>query len=142
MILVTGPTGSGKSTLLSAAIRSLVEDENANEKVLEYSAPVEYVYDRVSMPSSVVFQTEVGRHLRPKDAHDEGSLFAYAVRNALRRKPTIILIGEARDRATIQASVEAALTGHLLFTTMHTIGVGETLRRAVTPFPDRTSTRL
>src|SRR3546814_8275603 len=75
------------------------------------------------MPSSIVFQTEVGRHLRPKDAHDEGSLFAYAVRNALRRKPTIILIGEARDRATIQASVEAALTGHLLFTTMHTIGV-------------------
>lgn len=135
MILVTGPTGSGKSTLLSAAIRSLVEGEDANEKVLEYSAPVEYVYDRVEMPSSVVFQTEVGRHLRPKGSADEESLFAYAVRNALRRKPTIILIGEARDRATIQASVEAALTGHLLFTTMHTIGVGETLRRAVTPFP-------
>src|SRR3546814_16348367 len=87
------------------------------------------------MPSSIVFQTEVGRHLRPKDAHDEGSLFAYAVRNALRRKPTIILIGEARDRATIHASVEAALTGHLLFTTMHTIGVGATLRSAVPPFP-------
>src|SRR3546814_504353 len=87
MILVTGPTGSGKSTLLSAAIRSLVEGEDANEKVLEYSAPVEYVYDRVSMPSSVVFQTEVGRHLRPKDTYDDGSLFAYAVRTALRRKP-------------------------------------------------------
>src|SRR3546814_13513823 len=101
MILVTGPTGSGKSTLLSAAIRSLVEDENANEKVLEYSAPVEYVYDRVSMPSSIVFQTEVGRHLRPKDAHDEGSLFAYAVRNAPRRNQ----IGKAPSRERVCQSV-------------------------------------
>lgn len=136
MVLVTGPTGSGKSTLLSSGIRMLVERADANEKILEYSKPVEYVYDKVDMPSSVVFQTEVGRHLRPR-GHEAGeeSEFAHCVRNALRRKPTIILIGEARDKATIQASVEAALTGHLLFSTMHTIGVAETLRRAVMPFP-------
>src|SRR3546814_16954187 len=59
MILVTGPKASGTSTLLSAALRSLVEDENANETVLEYSAPVDYVYDRVSMPSATLFTTKV-----------------------------------------------------------------------------------
>lgn len=139
MILVTGPTGSGKSTLLSSGIRMLVERPDGNEKVLEYSAPIEYVYDGVEMPSSLVFQTHAGRDLRPRgEDKDERSIFAYSVRNALRRKPTIIVIGEARDKATIEASVEAALTGHLLFSTMHTIGVGETLRRAVMPFPDDT----
>lgn len=137
MVLVTGPTGSGKSTLLSAGIRMLIEKEDANEKILEYSKPIEYVYDKVDAPSSVVFQTEVGRHLRPRSSghSDEESEFAHCVRNALRRKPTCILIGEARDKATISGAVEAALTGHALYTTMHTIGVAETLRRAVMPFP-------
>lgn len=136
MVLVTGPTGSGKSTLLSSGIRMIIENPEANEKILEYSKPVEYVYDMVSHPSSSIFQTDVGKHLRPKSgSSDEESEFSYCVRNALRRKPTIILIGEARDKSTIQASVEAALTGHLLYTTMHTIGVAETLRRAVMPFP-------
>ena len=137
MVLITGPTGSGKSTLLSSGIRMIIEKPDANEKILEYSKPVEYVYDKVNSPSSVIFQTEVGKHLRKRgsSANDEESEFAYCVRNALRRKPTIILIGEARDKATIQASVEAALTGHVLYSTMHTIGVAETLRRAVMPFP-------
>jgi defect-in-organelle-trafficking protein DotB len=139
MVLVTGPTGSGKSTLLASIVAHIAEQKNANEKILEYSAPIEYVYDEVSMPNSVVAQTEVGRHLRPKteDAEGEGqaSLFAYCVRNALRRKPTIIIIGESRDKATITASTEAALTGHLLFSTVHTMGVPETLRRMVIPFP-------
>jgi defect-in-organelle-trafficking protein DotB len=136
LILVTGPTGSGKSTLLSSVIRMLIERPNGNEKVLEYSAPIEYIYDGVKMPSSVVFQTHAGRDLRPRGASDEHSIFAYCVRNGLRRKPTIIVIGEARDKATIEATVEAGLTGHLVFSTMHTIGVGETLRRATMPFPD------
>lgn len=135
MVLVTGPTGSGKSTLLSSGIRMIIEQKDANEKILEYSKPVEYVYDKVETPTSVVFQTEVGKHLRPRGITDEESEFAYCVRNALRRKPTIIMIGEARDKATIQASVEAALTGHVLYSTMHTIGVAETLRRAIMPFP-------
>ena len=138
MILVTGPTGSGKSTLLASIIRNLVEKRDANETILEFSSPIEYVYDEVDMPSSSIAQTEVGRHLRPRDDADrrnESSLFAYATRNALRRKPTIVLIGEARDKATIQGVVELALTGHLVYSTMHVIGVAETLRRAVQPFP-------
>jgi defect-in-organelle-trafficking protein DotB len=139
MCLVTGPTGSGKSTLLASIVAHICEQKSRHEKVLEYSAPIEYVYDEIDMPNSVVAQTEVGRHLRPKEADDESegqaSLFAYCVRNALRRKPTIIIIGESRDKATITASTEAALTGHLLYSTVHTMGVPETLRRMVIPFP-------
>src|SRR5690606_24879411 len=138
LVLVSSPTGSGKSTLLSSGIRMLVERPDGNEKVLEYSAPIEYVYDGVDMPSSIVHQTHAGRDLRPRgiEGGDEQSIFAYCIRNALRRKPTIIVVGEARDKATIEAAVMAGLTGHLVMTTMHTIGVGETLRRAVMPFPD------
>lgn len=138
LVLVTGPTGSGKSTLLSSGTRMLLENPNGNEKILEYSRPIEFVYDKIIMPSSSIHQVEVGKHLRPRDTsiHEENSVFAHATRNALRRKPTIIIIGEARDRATIEAVVEASLTGHLVYSTMHTIGVGETLRRAVMPFPE------
>lgn len=137
LTFVTGPTGSGKSTLLSSAVRMLVENPNGNEKVLEYSRPIEYVYDGLIMPSSIVHQVHAGKDLRPRDSDaDEGSIFAYCVRNALRRKPTVIVIGEARDKATIEASVEAGLTGHMVYTTMHTIGVAETLRRAIIPFPE------
>lgn len=139
LIIITGPTGSGKSTLLSSIIRKRVEEPDANEKVLEYSSPIEYVFDGIDMPSSSVFQSHAGRDLRPRgDDQSQEAIFAYCVRNALRRKPTIIVIGEARDKATIEAVVEASLTGHLVFTTMHTIGVGETLRRMVMPFPDDT----
>jgi defect-in-organelle-trafficking protein DotB len=85
-----------------------------------------------------VAQTEAGRHLRPpEDAErrNDMSIFAYCTRNALRRKPTIVIIGESRDKATIQGTVELALTGHLVYSTMHVIGVAETLRRAIQPFP-------
>ena len=136
MVLVTGPTGSGKSTLLASGIRMIVEKPDANEKVLEYSVPIENVYEGITMPSSSVFQTHAGIHLRPRNEAGIGSLFAYCIRNALRRNPTIIVIGESRDKATMEASVEAALTGHLLYTTMHTMGIGSTIRRAVMPFKD------
>ncbi len=135
MILVTGPTGSGKSTLLASIIREIAERPDAHATILEYSTPIEYVYDGLHLPSSVIAQTEVGRHLRNNDDDSLGAQYAHAVRNSLRRKPEIILIGEARDRATIEASVEAALTGHLLYSTMHVQGVAETLRRVVQPFP-------
>ena len=136
LVLVTGPTGSGKSTLLSSMIRHVVEKPDANEVVLEFSSPIEYVYDEVEMPSSMVAQTEVGRHLRPRDGdrNDHGALFANASRNALRRKPTVAVIGEARDKATIAGTVQLAMTGHVCYSTMHVIGVAETLRRAVQPF--------
>ena len=134
MIVVCGPTGSGKSTLLAATIRHLIE-RGASEKILEYSSPIEYVYDGLAGESTIVTQTEVGQHLRPPRYMEDMSPFAYAVRNALRRKPSIILIGEARDRETIEGCIEASLTGHLLYTTLHSTGVGECLPRMVKPFP-------
>lgn len=139
LVLVTGPTGSGKSTLLSSMIRNIIEKPDAHEKVLEFSSPIEYVYDGVIKPTSSVWQTEVGRHLVP---HTESgairsghSLFSHAVRNALRRAPSIIMIGETRDLATMEASMSAALTGHLVYSTLHNQSVPAAMRRIVQFFP-------
>ena len=125
LILVTGPTGSGKTTLLAAGCRMLIEREEGCGKMLTYEAPIEYVYDAISGPRSLVAQSEIPRHL---------PTFAAGVRNALRRKPNIILVGEARDRETVTAAIEAGQTGHLVFSTVHTIGVSATIRRMVSVF--------
>lgn len=126
IVYVTGATGSGKSTLLAAIIRKIIEDKESHRKVLTYESPIEFVYDEIQTTNAVVSQSEIPRHI--------GS-FALGVRNALRRKPRLILVGESRDAETISASLEAALTGHPVYTTLHTTGVAETLRRLVTSYP-------
>ena len=126
IVYVTGATGSGKTTLLAAIIRDLAEKTDSHRKILSYEAPIEFVYDTITMPSAIVSQSEIPRHLPS---------FAAGVRNALRRKPRLILVGEARDPETISASIEAALTGHPVYTTLHSNGVAETLRRLVNSFP-------
>ena len=126
VVYVTGATGSGKSTLLAAIIRDLVENPDSNRKVLTYEAPIEFVYDEIHMESAIVSQSEIPRNLPS---------FAAGVRNALRRKPRAILVGEARDKETISAVIEAAVTGHPVYTTLHTNGVAETIRRLVMTFP-------
>ena len=126
VVYVTGATGSGKSTLLAAIIRDITEAAESNRKVLTYEAPIEFVYDSVEKISSVVSQSEIPRHLPS---------FAAGVRNALRRKPRLILVGEARDPETIAAVMEAAMTGHPVYTTLHSNGVAETMRRLVITFP-------
>ncbi len=126
VVYVTGATGSGKSTLLAAIIRDIVEDIEGHRKVLTYESPIEFVYDAVQMPSSIVSQSEIPRHL---------PTFADGVRNALRRKPRLILVGECRDAETISAVIEAALTGHPVYTTLHSTGVAESIRRLVQTFP-------
>jgi len=125
LIFVTGPTGSGKTTLLAAGCRMLVERAQGCGKLLTYEAPIEYVYDAVVGPRSLVAQSEIPRHLPS---------FAAGVRNALRRKPSIILVGESRDRETVSAAIEAGQTGHLVFSTVHTIGVAATVRRIISVF--------
>lgn len=125
MVIVTGPTGSGKTTLLAAGIRMLMERPRGCGKIVCYESPIEYVYDAVKSPRSLISQTEVPRHLPD---------FARGVRNALRRKPNIILVGESRDKETISASIEAAQTGHLVFTTTHTTGVAATIQRMVSSY--------
>lgn len=126
VVYITGATGSGKSTLLASIIRSIAEDPESHRKVLTYEAPIEFVYDSIEKPSCIVSQSEIPRHL-PN--------FAAGVRNALRRKPRLILVGEARDPETIGAVMEAAMTGHPVYTTLHSNSVAETMRRLVTTFP-------
>lgn len=125
VVFITGATGSGKSTLLASIIRDLIENEDSNRKVLTYESPIEFVYDEIETTSAVVSQSEIPRHLPS---------FADGVRNALRRKPRLIMVGECRDSETISATLEAALTGHPVYTTLHTSGVAETMRRLVTSF--------
>lgn len=125
IVIVTGPTGSGKSTLLAAGNRMLLERPHGCGKMLTYESPIEYVYDTIRSPRSLVSQTEIPRHL---------PTFARGIRNALRRKPEIILVGESRDRETISASIEAAQTGHAVYTTTHTTGVAATVQRMVSTF--------
>jgi len=133
MVIVTGPTGSGKTTLLAAGIRMLLERKRGCGKVVCYESPIEYVYDAIKSPRSLISQTEIPRHLPS---------FARGVRNALRRKPNIILVGEARDKETISATIEASQTGHAVYTTTHTIGVAATIQRMVSTFePDERSER-
>lgn len=125
IVFVTGATGSGKSTLLASIIRSLIEKEDSNRKVLTYESPIEFVYDEIKTISASVSQSEIPRHIPSFEA---------GVRNALRRKPRLIMVGECRDTETITAALEAALTGHPVYTTLHTSGVAETMRRLVNSF--------
>lgn len=125
MVIITGPTGSGKTTLLAAGIRHLLEGKHGCGKILSYEAPIEYTYDNIKSPHSLIAQTEIPRHL-PN--------FSRGVRNALRRKPEIIMVGEARDKETISAAIEAGQTGHTVYTTTHTTGVAATIRRMISTF--------
>ncbi|WP_301100445.1 ATPase, T2SS/T4P/T4SS family, partial [Propionivibrio sp.] len=102
-----------------------IEREQGCGKMLTYEAPIEYVYDAITGPRSLVAQSEIPRHL---------PTFAAGVRNALRRKPNIILVGEARDRETVSAAIEAGQTGHLVYSTLHTVGVAASIRRMVSVF--------
>lgn len=125
IVFITGATGSGKSTLLASIIRYLIEQEDSNRKVLTYESPIEFVFDEIQTTSAIVSQSEIPRHIPS---------FAEGVRNSLRRKPRLIMVGECRDTETISAALEAALTGHPVYTTLHTSGVAETIRRLVTSF--------
>ncbi len=134
VVVVSGATGSGKSTLLASVLANLCQKPDANLKVLTYEAPIEYVYDKIKKPTSLVSQMEIPRNLPS---------FAAGVRNALRRKPGLIMVGEARDQETIEAVIDAALTGHPVYTTVHSNGVADTMRRMVTIFPaDERDARL
>lgn len=125
IVIVTGPTGSGKSTLLAAGNRMLLERPRGCGKMLTYEAPIEYTYDTINSPRSLVSQSEIPRHLPD---------FAAGVRNALRRKPEIILVGESRDKETINSAIEAAQTGHAVYTTTHTMGVSSTVQRMISVY--------
>jgi twitching motility protein PilT len=121
IVLVTGPTGSGKSTTLAAIINQINHDSAYH--ILTIEDPVEYMHRHVK---STVNQREVG---------SDTKTFALALRAALRQAPKVILIGEMRDVETIEIAMEAAETGHLVLSTLHTIDAAKTVDRIVGVFP-------
>ncbi|MEO6260163.1 MAG: PilT/PilU family type 4a pilus ATPase [Thermoanaerobaculia bacterium] len=121
VVLVTGPTGSGKSTTLAAIINQINHDHAYH--IITIEDPVEYMHRHVK---STVNQREVG---------SDTKTFALALRAALRQAPKVILIGEMRDVETIEIAMEAAETGHLVLSTLHTIDAAKTVDRIVGVFP-------
>lgn len=121
IVLVTGPTGSGKSTTLAAIINKINQEYAYH--ILTIEDPVEYMHRHVK---STVNQREVG---------SDTKTFALALRAALRQAPKVILIGEMRDVETIEIAMEAAETGHLVLSTLHTIDAAKTVDRIVGVFP-------
>ncbi|HEV7237699.1 MAG TPA: PilT/PilU family type 4a pilus ATPase [Thermoanaerobaculia bacterium] len=121
IVLVTGPTGSGKSTTLAALINEI--NHNHAYHIITIEDPVEYMHRHVK---STVNQREVGADTRT---------FSLALRAALRQAPKVILIGEMRDVETIEIAMEAAETGHLVLSTLHTIDAAKTVDRIIGVFP-------
>ena len=121
LILVTGPTGSGKSTTLASLIH--VINRNYPYHIITLEDPIEYLHRH---DKSVVNQREIG-----SDSTD----YAQALRAALREDPDVILVGEMRDLETISTAITAAETGHLVFSTLHTIGADKTIDRIIDVFP-------
>jgi twitching motility protein PilT len=121
LVLVTGPTGSGKSTTLAA----VVDEANRKRKdhIITVEDPIEFVH---TSKNCVVNHREVGTHTRS---------FSAALRAALREDPDIILVGEMRDLETIRLAIEAAATGHLVFSTLHTTSAAKTVDRVIEVFP-------
>ena len=120
IVLVTGPTGSGKSTTLAAIINMI--NETRAEHILTIEDPIEFLH---SHKKGTVHQREL---------HSDVPTFAAALRAALRQAPKVILVGEMRDRETIEIALTAAETGHLVFSTLHTIDASKTVERIVGAF--------
>ncbi len=136
LCFITGPTGSGKTTLLGGGIRHIGENPNNAAKIIEYSAPIELVYDDIDFGENFIHQLEVGRALRLRPEEGGSSMvWAACVANAMRRKSDAIVIGEGRDGPTIEGCIMAGMTGHRVYSTMHTMGAAETIRRAIMAFP-------
>nr|WP_297767678.1 type IV pilus twitching motility protein PilT [uncultured Butyrivibrio sp.] len=121
LVLVTGPTGSGKSTTLASIIDKI--NNNREAHVITLEDPIEFTYQH---RMSIVNQREIGT---------DSNSYANALRAALREDPDVILVGEMRDLETISTAITAAETGHLVLSTVHTIGASNTVDRLIDVFP-------
>lgn len=121
LVLVTGTTGSGKTTTLAAMIRRL--NENHPYRIITVEDPIEYVH---TSRKSLIAQREVGR---------DAAGFLTSLREAVRQDPDVILIGELRDPETLATALQAADTGHLVFSSVHTTTASQTVQRLVALFP-------
>ncbi|MDP2391455.1 MAG: type IV pilus twitching motility protein PilT [Acidobacteriota bacterium] len=121
LVLVTGTTGSGKSTTLAGMIDYI--NKTRTSHVITIEDPIEYLHRD---NRCIINQREIGVDTRS---------FAYALRSALRQDPDVILVGEMRDMETIETAMHAAETGHLVFSTLHTLDATETINRIISVFP-------
>lgn len=121
LVLVTGPTGSGKSTTLAAVIDLI--NSTKRYHIVTIEDPIEFIHEH---KLGTVHQREL---------HSDTPDFASALRAALRQAPKVILVGEMRDRETIEVALEAAETGHLVLSTLHTIDAAKTIDRIIGVFP-------
>jgi twitching motility protein PilT len=121
IVLVTGPTGSGKSSTLAAIVNKINEEKAYH--ILTIEDPIEFLH---AHKKATVHQREL---------HSDTPSFALALRAALRQAPKVILVGEMRDKETIEIALEAAETGHLVFSTLHTIDASKTVERIIGVFP-------
>jgi twitching motility protein PilT len=119
--LVTGPTGSGKSSTLAAIVNRMNEERAI--PILTIEDPIEFLHNHKKAT------------VRQRELHSDTPTFALALHAALRQAPKVILVGEMRDRETIEIALEAAETGHLVLSTLHTIDASKTIERIVGTFP-------
>jgi twitching motility protein PilT len=128
LVLITGTTGSGKSTTLA----SIIEEINRNYPyhIITIEDPVEYIHKD---KKSIIEQRELGQHTRS---------FSRALRAAMREDPDIIVVGEIRDMATAESILQAVNTGHLVFSTIHTLDARETIDRLIAIFPTSEQNRV
>lgn len=121
IVLVTGPAGSGKSSTLAAVLNRINEDQAIH--VITIEDPIEFIHPH---KKATIHQREL---------HTDTPSFALALRATLRQAPKVVLVGEMRDRETIEIALEAGETGHLVFSTLHTIDASKTIERVVGAFP-------
>jgi twitching motility protein PilT len=128
LVLVTGTTGSGKTTTLASMLHEINATRTAH--ILTLEDPIEYLHRDIQ---SMVNQREIGA---------DTETFGQALRSALRQDPDVILVGEMRDHETIDTALLAAETGHLVFSTLHTLDATETINRVVAVFPPHQQTQV
>jgi twitching motility protein PilT len=121
LVIVTGPTGCGKSTTLAAMINYL--NHNVRRKIVTINDPIEYIHNDIKC---IISQRELGT-----DTHS----FAQALKHTMRQDPDVIMVGEMRDLETMAAALTAAETGHLVLTTLHTMGAAKAVDRFIDVFP-------
>ena len=126
MVIVSGGTGSGKSTLIAGMTVAKLLDPQGHYNIVEGAAPVEYLLERVRGVSSTMNQTEIPRDM---------ASFPAFIRGCMRREPTDIIVGECRDSETMGAAIQAAISGHVLTTTVHSNDVALTMQRIASLCP-------
>ncbi|GAB0119849.1 type IV pilus twitching motility protein PilT [Acidisoma sp. 7E03] len=126
LVIVSGATGSGKSTLISGMTVAKLEDPNGHFNIVEGAAPVEFLLERVRGVASTINQSEIPRDL---------ASFAAFVRGAMRREPTDIIVGECRDSETMSAAIQAAISGHVVTSTLHANDASSTMQRIASLCP-------